>query len=81
MTKEYIHVPIVTLNDFMKEIQKWIDRGHGDKPILMDGPHQFEYTINSIQMNTCPDEEPDYLSIMAGDKCIINDDQSITIDK
>ncbi len=58
----------MTLNEFMVMLQKQVDRGYGDKPLLMEGPHQCNYHINSVQMDTCPGIEPDYLFIMAGEE-------------
>lgn len=59
------------LLDLKKEIEKWIVKGCGEKPIYTEaGAEQGDYEIDSIQKNTCPDKDPDYLFIMIGNKVI-----------
>jgi len=55
----------MTLNEFMIMLQKKVDAGYGDKPLLIEDIHQNLH-IHSVQMNTCSGIEPDYLIIMAG---------------
>ncbi len=57
----------MTLNDFMSMAQKQVDKGYGDKDLVVEDA-QENFHIHSIQMNTCPGIEPDYLLIMAGEK-------------
>ena len=61
----------MTLFDLQKEIDKWIYDGYGEKTIYMEGmPEQGNWEINSVQQNTNPEIEPDYLFIMGGGEAI-----------
>lgn len=55
----------MTVNELIIELQKKADRGYGDKDIVVEDA-QENFHIDSVQKNTNPDIEPDYLLIMAG---------------
>ncbi len=61
----------MTLFDLQKEIEKQMNEGYGEKTIYIEGmPEQGDWEIDSIQKNTNPEIEPDYLFIMGGAKVI-----------
>ena len=61
----------MTLFNLQKELEKWINEGYGEKTIYIDGmPEHLE--IDSIQKNTNPGIEPDYLFIMGGEKAVFD---------
>lgn len=63
----------MNLYELKQEIDKWINEGYGEKNIYLDafnGEQGKNYEIDSIQQNTNPGLEPDYLFIMNGDESI-----------
>lgn len=57
----------MTLNELKVEIQKHIDKGYGEKKILINSDTSEtlgDDEIDSIQKNTHPEVEPEYLIIM-----------------
>jgi len=55
----------MTLNELIKNAQRFIDKGYGDKQIIVeDGDYELE--IDSIQSDTNPEVEPNYLYVMSG---------------
>ncbi len=53
----------MTLNELKRQVDKYILLGFGGKNIVIDGQPD-EREIDSIQRNTMPEVEPDYLIIM-----------------
>ncbi len=56
----------MTLIELKEECEKQIERGYGDLEIFVES-NQENCHIDSIQKDTNPDIEPNYLFIMAGD--------------
>lgn len=54
----------MTVNELMIEIKKQVARGYGNKNIIIDVADSRDYSIDSIQKNTHPSVEPEYLLIM-----------------
>ncbi len=48
-------------------LQQQVNRGYGQKEIYVEDAQEM-FNIDSIQKNTNPNIEPDYLFIMGGDK-------------
>lgn len=51
------------LKELLVEVNKFIDKGYGEKKIIVECSG-IDYTIDSIQQDTMPEIEPDYLLIM-----------------
>lgn len=63
----------MTINQLICELQKQVNRGYGNKDIFVEDAQEM-FHIDSVQKNTCPDIEPDYLFIMAGVLKELNND-------
>ncbi len=65
----------MTLNELIKEAQKWADRGYGEKPIftcpVVTENGDIDLEIEGIASDTSPGYEPNFLFIMAGEKAEI----------
>ncbi len=56
---------VMTLNELMIQVKKYIDKGYGAKEILLDTDIDDYNEIDSIQQNTMPNVEPEYLLIIS----------------
>ena len=55
----------MTLNELKTEVQEKIDMGYGEKRIVIDAGSEMEdKEIDSIQKDTNPEIEPNYLFFM-----------------
>lgn len=67
----------MTLNELIKNGQRFVDEGYGDKEIVVENG-EMELEIDSIQSNSNPGIEPDYLFIMgAGEFQSVLDNEAI----
>lgn len=62
----------MTLEELYDEAKKWIDRGYGDKPIVMPSG-DMNVNIDSIQQNNHASKEPDYLLLLEDDEFTTGD--------
>jgi len=58
------------VDELIIELQKQSDRGYGRKDVVIEG-RGGNFHINSVQKNTNPDIEPDYLLIMADEAQVL----------
>ncbi len=57
----------MTILELHNETKKWVDKGWGEKTIVMpDG--DMDIHIDSIQQNNHHTKEPEYLLLMEGDR-------------
>jgi len=54
------------INELIKELQKQVNKGYGNKNIFVEDGEQ-KLHIDSIQINCHPSKDPDYLFIMGGE--------------
>lgn len=55
----------MTLNELIKNAQVWVDKGYGEKQIIVENG-DFNLEIDSIQSDTNSGVEPNYLFVMPG---------------
>ncbi len=57
----------MTLNELIKNAQEWVDKGYGEKQIIVE-ENDAPFEIDTIQSDTEPGIEPNYLFIVRGSK-------------
>ncbi len=55
----------MTLNELIKNAEEWVAKGYGDKKIVVE-EDDAPFEIDSIQSDTKPGIEPNYLFITQG---------------
>ena len=57
----------MTILELYTEAKKWVDKGYGDKIVVMaDGDMNIH--IDSVQQNNHSSKKPEYLFLMEGDE-------------
>lgn len=62
----------MTLNEHKKNVDEWVDKGYGEKPIftcpVVTENGNIDLEIEGIASDTSPGYEPNFLFIMSGEK-------------